>query len=342
MSEMGKIISVAPAAAIPGGEVEIRIEGIEPSSDWGMRCLFDGISARLVGSSRERIIATVPEGLEGFEVDVVVEGANGRTAAAKLRVGLEWATDLHLVSNPAVDPKDGSLVVTRSGSRGQKLPVTLFRLRGPGIIEEMSVDFLNPTGLAFSPAGKLLVSNRAEGEVCEVTPVGEVIPRASGLGVATGIAFDDDGRMFIGDRGGQIHLVGDFGASEPFATLEPSVSAYHMAFGPDGRLFVSAPGLSSFDSVHAVDRAGFNSNFFRGLGRPQGLAFDAAGNLWIAACHKGRRGVVKIAEDGSEAELAIAGGNVVGLCFGKEGEVFVATADKIYCLPLGIKGRLPK
>ncbi len=35
-----------------------------------------------------------------------------------------------------------------------------------------------------------------------------------------------------------------------FATLEASVSAYHLAFGPHGDLFVTGPTTSSFDCVH--------------------------------------------------------------------------------------------
>jgi hypothetical protein len=31
-------------------------------------------------------------------------------------------------SNPAFDPEDAALFVTRSGSRGEELPVTLFRI----------------------------------------------------------------------------------------------------------------------------------------------------------------------------------------------------------------------
>ena len=338
--QSGKIISVTPGLAIPGGEVEILCEGIRAHPEFGYRCFFNGTQARLTGASPDRILAVVPEGLATTQVDVQIEGADGATPPHAVTVGKLFAEDLHIVANPAVDPRDGSVVVTRSGARGQKLPVTLFRVKGPEMVEEIPADVLNPTGIAFDRSGKLFVTNRAEGEVCEVTRVGEVVPYCTGLGVATGVAFDSEGTMFVGDRGGSVFSVSAFGSAEVFATVEASVAAYHMAFGPDGGLFLTAPGLSSFDAVYAIDRAGFERRYFRGLGRPQGLAFDRGGALYVAACFKGRRGIVKISVDGDQGELFVAGTNVIGLCFGKEGEMFVATSDKLFMLPVGIEGTI--
>ena len=41
-----------------------------------------------------------------------------------------------------------------------------------------------------------------------------------------------------------------------FATLEASISAYHLAMGPDGYLYVTGPTTSSFDSVYRISHAG--------------------------------------------------------------------------------------
>jgi sugar lactone lactonase YvrE len=246
---------------------------------------------------------------------------------------------LHIVANPAVDPKDDSIILTRSGSRGQMLPVTLFRLDPDGYLQEMLVDIMNPTGVAFDPTGRLFVTNRASGEVCRINHDAEVAPYSSELGVATGIAFDKDGVMYVGDRTGTIFRVSGYGSSEPFATIEPSVSAYHLAFDAEGNLCVSAPGLSSFDSIYSIDRSGYVTEFYRGLGRPQGLAFDREGNLYVAACLRARRGIVKISRD-KTAELFVAGMNVIGLCFNSKGEMIVATSEAVYKFSIGINGTL--
>ena len=133
----------------------------------------------------------------------------------------------------------------------------------------------------------------------------------------------------------------EIGAAEPWAELEPSVSAYHLACGPDDALYVTGPTVSSFDSITRFDEDGRGSVFYRGLGRPQGLAFDRDGNLYVAASLRGRRGIVRISPDGKNAELLVAGMNIVGLAFGPHGEMIVATNEAVYSLAMDIQGLLP-
>ncbi|MCO6512543.1 MAG: hypothetical protein J5I65_17300 [Aridibacter famidurans] len=340
MNNEGRIISVSPDFAIPGGEVLIECEGFRLEDPFGFRCEIGGSEARITGASSIRILVTVPEDSESGPVDVLVMFGSESSGAAKLTVGKRLAGDLHQVANPAVDPKDGSIVLTRSGSRGQELPVTLFRLDRDGFVSEMSASVKNPTGVAFDPHGRLVVTNRADGEVVQINGDSEVVPLAGDLGVATGLAFNEEGDLFVGDRSGTIFRIGTLGDSETWAVLEPSVSAYHMAFGPGGSLYVSAPGLCSHDSIYKVDPDGNVERFFKGLGRPQGIAFDDEGNLYCAACLEGRHGIVKIAFDGSSAELFASGMGLVGLSFTRSGEMIAATNEAVYSIDAGIEGIL--
>ena len=286
------------------------------------------------------VLAIVPEVFDTADVEIYLESGGNRSEPFNIKVGKKLADGLHLVANPAVDPKDNSIIVTRSGSRGQKLPVTLLRLETDGYLSEMQADVMNPTGIAFDRNGELFVTNRADGEVYRVSRDDDAIPVSFELGSATGLAFDREGEMFVGDRSGTIYRVKGFDSSESFAILEPSVSAFHLAFAPDGRLFVTAPKLSSYDAVYVFDSKGYEDIFARGLGRPQGLAFDKAGNLYVGACFEGRHGIVKISPDGTKSELFLAGMNIVGLCFTRKGELIAATNDAIYSLSLGIYGTL--
>lgn len=340
MNKAGKIVSFNPPYAIPGGEILINCENfkIDNVSDYG--CFFNGRAAKLIGVSSNRILAIVPDEFDTTEVEVYLESDGQKSTSKSIVVGRKIANDLHLVANPAVDPNDDSIILTRSGSRGQQLPVTLLRLNTDGILDEMNAEIMNPTGVAFNARGQLYVTARADGEVCRINGDDEVLPYASELGIATGLAFDENGIMYVGDRSGTIYKVFDFGNSESFAVIEPSVSAYHLAFGQDGQLYVTAPGLSSFDAVYKIGKDGFDEIYYRGLGRPQGLAFDNEGNLFVAACIEARHGIVKISPNGEKAEIFVSGMNIVGLCFTRSGEMIVATNDSVFSLPLGIYGTL--
>ncbi len=341
MSGAGQIVRVEPAAALPGGEVAIECSGYDTRKLRDCRALFAGEQARLVGAAPWRVLALVPELDEGGPVELTLEsGGDVRSAPAHVLVGTKLADDLHLVASPAFDPDDGALYVTRSGSRGQKEPVSLFRINSAGQLADVTGEITNPTGLAFDANGQLFVSSRNDGTVYRLTHFQEVVPFARNLGIATGLAFDKQGRMYVGDRTGTIHRVNSIGDAEAWASLEQSVAAYHLAFGPDDALYVSGPTVSSFDAVMRIDAQGHTDVFFRGLGRPGGLAFDQAGNLYVAASLRGRRGIVRISPDGRNATLAVAGMNVIGLAFSANGDMIVATNEAVYSLPLGIRGTL--
>ncbi len=315
------------------------VEGFEFSFEDGYASHFDGQKGHLLAVSSERVLAVVPESSERVSISLE-SGLEFSDSFDGLIVGKKIIDGMHIVANPAIDPKDGSLIITKSGSRGMQLPVTMFRLETSGFLEELEAHVMNPTGIAFDSTGQMFVTNRADGMVYRIGSDGNAIPFADELGVATGIAFNKRGEMFVGDRSGTIYRVSNIGNTEVFAELEPSVAAYHLAFGKDGALYVTAPSVASFDAVYRIDQSGNVSTFFRGLGRPQGLAFDTEGNLYVAACLRGKRGIVRIDQDGKNAEIIVSGMNIVGLCFSKKGEMFVATNEEIHRLDLGIYGLL--
>jgi sugar lactone lactonase YvrE len=340
MSGAGRVVRVNPVRGIPGGEVVIEYTDLEMSRVRACDAWFNDSRAHLVGASTRRALAIVPDVDGRTEVDVTLECDGRRIAPAKFTVASRLAEDLHLVANPAFDPDDGSLYVTRSGSRGQQFPVTIFRIGTNGEVSDFSGDIANPTGIAFDKTGQMFVTSRMDGTVYRITPFKEAVAFARNLGVATGLAFDHEGRMYVGDRTGTIYRVNGIGEEKPWAHLEQSVSAYHLAFGPDDALYVTGPTVSSFEAVMRVDRNGEASVFYRGLGRPHGLAFDREGFLYVAASLHGRRGIIRITPDGSDAEMFIAGMNVVGLAFSSTGDMVIATHEAVYRLPLGIYGTL--
>lgn len=340
MNQAGRIRSVDPPYAIPGGEITVNCEGFRVTAGKDDGVFIGGVKCAVTAASSSRILARVPSEIPSEHTHIHLESGGEQSGPVDMVVGKRVVENMHIVANPAVDPNTDAIVLTRSGGRGQHLPVTLFRLEPDGFLDELPEPILNPTGIAFDRDGRMFVTNRSDGEVYEVTSDGSASVYATGLGIATGIAFDAENLMYVGDRAGTIHRVRDFGDVETFTVMEPSVAAYHMAFGPDGRLFVTAPGLASNDAVHVVDKEGFDEEYFRGFGRPQGLAFDKAGNLYVAACYKGKHGIVQISPDGKDARHFVAGNNVVGLCFNRKGDLIVATGDSVYSVPCGVQGAL--
>ena len=116
-------------------------------------------------------------------------------------------------------------------------------------------EMMNATGLAFDAQGMLYISSRYDGIVYQVTPTGNMSVFVEGMGVATGIAFDDEHNLYVGDRSGTIFKISPDRQIFVFATLEPSIAAYHLAFGPDGYLYVTGPTTSSFDAVYRISRS---------------------------------------------------------------------------------------
>src|SRR5262249_48312270 len=247
--------------------------------------------------SNRRVLAVVPDLKDPGPVDVVLESGGERRGSVRFHPGKKSAEDLHPVADPAFYPAERSPFVKRAGFSGGQLPVSLFRIDVNSEISEFSGDITNPTGIAFDGEGQMFVTSRMDGTVYRMTPFKEAVPFARNLGVATGIAFNSEGRMYVGDRTGTIYQVNEIGEPTTFATLEPSMAAFHLAFGPDGYLYVTGPTLSSFETVSRVSPGGEVTRFFSGLGRPQGMAFDKKGNLYVAASRRGHRGVLKITPD---------------------------------------------
>jgi hypothetical protein len=90
--------------------------------------------------------------------------------------------------------------------------------------------------------------------------------------------------------------------------------------------------------VYRVSHTGEVEVFYRGLGRPQGLAFDEEDRLYVAASLGGRKGVVRINPD-REAELFLSGPGIVGLAFTPSRALALATTNALYRVDVGIKGR---
>jgi sugar lactone lactonase YvrE len=330
-----QISQIAPAAAIAGGEFQIRGKGFAKSDR--PRVTIGDVGAPVIVGSDSYVIARVPEGATAGEL--VVENGGQASDSWACDIGVQVADGLHPVANPAID-SFGNIFSTFSGSRGQKVPVAVFKVDLNFNLKPFINDLMNATGLAFDAQGMLYISSRNDGVVYQITPTGNMSVFVEGMGVATGLAFDREHNLYVGDRSGTIFKIGPDRQIFVFATIEPSIAAFHLAFGRDGYLYVTGPTTSSFDSVYRVSHAGEVEIYYRGLGRPQGLAFDEEGRLYVAASIGGRKGVVRISPDG-RADQFLSGPGIVGLAFTPSRALVVATGNALYRVDVGIKGLPP-
>jgi sugar lactone lactonase YvrE len=327
------IEAVDPTAAITGGELHIHGENLAAQGRPSVR--VGNQPAHLVIAGDSYILAKVPDSATVGEL--VVASGNLESNLFETHVGVQIAESLHPVANPAVD-REGNVYSTFSGSRGQKSPVSIYKIDTNYNTKPFVTDMMNPTGLAFDREGMLYVSSRYDGIVYQVTPSGNMSVYVEGMGVATGLAFDRDENLYVGDRSGTIFKISKARQIYVFATLEPSIAAYHLAFGEDDYLYVTGPTTSSFDSVYRVSRAGEVETFFRGVGRPQGLAIDAEGQVYVSGSLAGRRGIVRIDQSGRSAQF-LSGPGIVGLAFTPSRSIIVATQNALFRVDVDIAGR---
>jgi sugar lactone lactonase YvrE len=329
-----RIDDVFPPAALPLGEVEVAGAHLGPHAFGPPAVLVDGEPAHILMSRPARLAFRIPEQASTGLIEVRSPAGAGNTVP--IRIAHQLNDGLHPVTNPAVS-RSGMIYATVSGPRGKQTPVSIVRVSPDGRGTPFVTGILNATGLTFSPEGDLYVTSRAEGNVYRVDSAGEFTVYAEGMGVATGAAFDPEGNLFVGDRSGTIFKINPQRQIFVHATLEPSVAAYHLAANATGTLFVTGPTLSSNEAVWAIEPNGDTRAWYRGLGRPQGLALSKEGDVYVAACLHGRRGVVRITPNG-EASLVLAGPNLVGLAFSPLGTTIVATQEAVYEVDLGVEG----
>jgi streptogramin lyase len=317
------ITSVRPPYAISGGRITIfgsdfRVTPHLPTIRVGAQ------PVRVVFASPDElavIVSTEDSGTLPVRVD-------GGSSDAVVHLGATIATGIHQVDNPVFD-REGNLFLTYSGTRGQQVPVSIFRVARDGPRESFSSSVTNPTSMAVSPDGELFVSSRFEGAVYRLSPDGQAEVYAADLGIACGLAFGPDGTMYVGDRSGTVFEVSKKGQARTFASLPASVAAFHLALGPDG-LYVTAPTLSARDAIYRISFAGDVSVHYAGFGRPQGIAFSPDGTLHVVEALAGVSGLYRLAA--GQPELLVAGPKLVGFAFAPVGGLIVCSSDTAYHL----------
>src|ERR1700722_16984079 len=162
-----KIESVKPSAALPGGEILIQGSGFGSRNHTRAKEQLGAAEGSLIMAAESSLISRVPEGAEGGAVRVLMGSVE--SAPFPMALGIQIADNLHPVANPAVDA-EGNVYVTFSGQRGQKVPVSLYKITSNHTVKPFITELINPTGLALDRNGNLFVSCRNDRTVHRASP----------------------------------------------------------------------------------------------------------------------------------------------------------------------------
>jgi sugar lactone lactonase YvrE len=330
------ISALRPGWAVPGAPVSIEGVHLPVPAGGPPHVLVGAADAHVMAASHRALRIVVPPDAEGGTVAVRIDELPGETIY--LQVAQVFVTGVHQVDSPAFGA-DGRLYCTMSGSRDTKAAVPLYRVNRDGGREPIAVDIANPTSLALGPDGHLYVSSRFDGSVYRLLADDRAELYATGLGTPTGLAFGSDGSLFVGDRSGSILRVSPDRQMETFATIPSSVAAFHLAMGPDDSLYVTAPTLATHDAIYRITRDRLVDVVYDGLGRPQGLAFDSTGALYVVDALAGAVGLYRldVSRANPDADLVLTAPSLVGVAFDPGGGLLLASNDTVWRLDCPLK-----
>jgi len=193
-----RVAAIHPPCAIEGGRIAGQGAGFPVDGPSLPEVRVGDRPARVVHASPTELSVIVPPGLLAGRNPVRLASTPDDDGAA-VQIAAPCATGLHQVDNPIFD-RDDNLYVTYSGTRGQQVPVSIFRVRPNGTREPFSTGLVNPTSLAVEPEGRPYVSNRVDGLGYRVAEDGSPSPIATDLGVACGVECSVRGNQYGGHR----------------------------------------------------------------------------------------------------------------------------------------------
>jgi sugar lactone lactonase YvrE len=152
----------------------------------------------------------------------------------------------------------------------------VYELTPSGVPSIFATGLTNAYALAFDGSGNLFVAEYSfNGRIVKITPGGVQSTFATGLKDVLGLAFNSAGNLFVPDElGGNIDEYTTNGDQSTFISGLHQPTA--LAFDGVGNLAVST-GFGVYEF-----KLDGTTNFFAVNGAPQGLAFNSAGDLFVA------------------------------------------------------------
>ncbi len=174
-----------------------------------------------------------------------------------------------------------------TGESAPGFPSSVNRYLPNGPHETLASDIEWASGVTVAADGSIYVSATNDGKIFHILPDGTREVVAEGLQFPQALALGRDGFLYAvtGGQGfGDVFAIptqGDaivsIASNGKVAQLAQIRDAAEIAIGPDGLLYVAAG-----DSVVRLNAAGVAETFASGFKSARGVAFDIAGNLYVA------------------------------------------------------------
>ena len=198
-------------------------------------------------------------------------------------------------------------------------------------IDEFASGLNSPSWITADRIGNIYVSEHDGQRISVFSPTGANLLTITTPYKPGGVQVSPDGTIYVADYfGGKIYRYSASGTADPvpFAST-PLVQADFMAFDAGGNLYVT--GVTVTDSllepvVHRVSPTGADlGDFVTGFSGPEGIAFDAEGNLYVASFNSDiiQKYSALGADLGPFASLGLSA-SMFGIAFDASGNLYVA------------------
>lgn len=190
-----------------------------------------------------------------------------------------------------------------------------------------------PAGLALDSAQNLYVANYAGGNgmgILKINPSAQVAVADSFAKSSIGLCINQDQSMFVTNFNDGYITKTDASGTKSIVYYHPETHPNNLAFDESGNMIVS----DNSGVMYKMAPDGTLSIFASNLSCPQGLAFDATGNLFVANYLNGQ--ISKITPAGSLSVFATVPdpltAHLTHLAIGASGNLYVSaySHNKIY------------
>ncbi len=320
------IRTITPPVGLPGGEVTLFCDGLDPLALDDESLHFCGSVAMIEGASPQKLVTHIPENTWTNEVSIIQHGVE--SPEYRFIVPRCVANALHCVTSPAVT-KTNEVLATFCGMPGQLAPVSVFLINSHHGKQPFSAGLHNIGAVTVDGQGQVWAVSRSDGYVCLLEPEGAFRIVREGFEIPCALAACGDD-IYLAETGGKVFLVQADGSSRLLAELPPSDVSLHLAVSRDGQLFASSTQRIGENVIWTIGKDGHVREFARAMMEFHGIGFDATNALYVAVTERGSGGIDMYHLHSRERQRIVSGQDIVGMAFDGHNDMYISTISRIY------------